>query len=411
MPRWIFVLMVGSPSWAAEEDGHLHDAVHHDHHHDDADEASTAAMEEASTEEEVSGGPTGCEELPPEAMLALEAHYKAQQQWEARQQEWAEDWGGAVFQLQKDQTRCVSWEEDWVLYAFGGVYSSKAMVERHRWSEGRLVKDGPSAPLLSAEMERDVPLLRIDTAEGCCGSQWTQSSWYTQAGGMHRVLTLPVGIDSTSSPWPVRTSVVWSGPEWGEEESHEPLQVTVRYVAPTLGGEEAVLNGELHGPSAVVRWVSDDPAGIGRGLGECLVARRPFCPLAVLQGWVNSQVGQGLPPVSAGAPRALSGLEEEFQLVSVQVVGEGQSQAENTLQARTRQLLTCYERATRGGLLVGGPLVISFDVANGRAQDVSVDVAPEHPSLGSCVSKKLGRLRFPGAVDGSVYASWELGQR
>ena len=227
---------------------------------------------------------------------------------------------------------------------------------------------------------------------------------------MHRVLTLPVAIDQVSSPWPVQTSVVWSGPEWVEEAPAEPLQVTVRYVAPTLGGGEAVLNGELSGPSSMVRWVSEDTTGLSEGFSECLRERRPFCPLTVLQTWLNGQVGQGLTNLSAGAPRALSGLENEFELRSVQLVGEGQAQAENTLSARTRQLLTCYERATRGGLSIAGPLVVSFDVANGRAQDVSVDVAPEHPSLGSCVKKKIERLRFPGSVDGSVYVAWELGK-
>ena len=157
MLHWIFVLLVGSTGWATEEAEHLDHEDHHEHldhedhhehldphedHHHSSDEHSTASDEIEPTVEEPTGEPTGCENLPAEAMQALESHYQAQQQWEARQQEWAEDWGGAVFQLQNDKTRCVSWEEDWVLYAFGGVYSSKAMVERHRWSQGRLVKDG-----------------------------------------------------------------------------------------------------------------------------------------------------------------------------------------------------------------------------------------------------------------------------
>ena len=404
MLRWISGLLVVGASWAAEPSDR-EDHGHEDHGHEDHEHEEEPGVDGDAQE------PTGCEELPPKAMQALEAHYEAQQQWEARQQEWAEDWGAAVFQFNAEETRCVSWEDDWLVYAFGGIYSTKAMVERHRWTEGRLVKDGPSAPLLLAEMEKDVPLMRIDTAEGCCGSQWTQSSWYTQEGGMHRVLTLPVAIAPSSSPWPVQTSVVWSGPEWGEEATAEPLQVTVRYVAPTLGGAEIVMNGTLAGPAAVVQWDSQDTEGLTAGLEECLRVRQPFCPLVELQSWLNSQVGQGLTNLTSGAPRALSGLEAEFQLTSVQLVGSGQSQAESTLKTRTRQLLTCYERATRGGLSVSGPLSLSFDVVSGRAQDVSVDLAPDHPTLGSCVAKKIERLRFPGSVAGSVYASWELGPR
>ena len=403
-------LVVLSLGWASEEhdvheDSHAHS---HEESHSDADEEPHEESHE-EPHEESHEEPTGCEPLPDLARQALKAHYEAQAQWEARQQEWAEDWGGAVFQFQEGRTRCVQWDDTWILYAFGGVYSSKAMVERHRWSENRLVKDGPTAPLLRSEMEKDVPLLRIDTAEGCCGSQWTQSSWYTEEGGMHRVLSLPVAIDAATSPWPVRASVIWSGPEWADTTSVEPMRVSVRYLAPTLGNREALMRGELQGPSETVRWVEPDSHGLSAELTACLTTRRPFCPLSVLQGWLNSQVGQVLPDSGGGAPRSLSGLESEFRLESVQLVGEGRDQVEATLKARSRQLLSCYERATRSGARVAGPLVISMDVAGGRVQDLSLDAAPDHPSLGTCIQKKARRIRFPSGVEGSVYVSWDLG--
>jgi hypothetical protein len=66
-------LALGMPSWAAEED-----------------EASdvAASAEETLSKAEASVEEDGCALVPTQALEALAAHYSAQAQWEARQQEW-----------------------------------------------------------------------------------------------------------------------------------------------------------------------------------------------------------------------------------------------------------------------------------------------------------------------------------
>ena len=79
MLRWISGLLVVGASWAAEPSDR-EDHGHEDHGHEDHEHEEEPGVDGDAQE------PTGCEELPPKAMQALEAHYEAQQQWEARQQ-------------------------------------------------------------------------------------------------------------------------------------------------------------------------------------------------------------------------------------------------------------------------------------------------------------------------------------
>lgn len=354
---------------------------------------------------------TGCAVAPEAAKVALGAHYSAQQQWEARQQEWAEDWGAAVFRFDAEKTRCFPWGDNWLLYAYGGTYSTKAIVERHRWTGGRLVNDGPSAMPLKVEMERDVPLLRIDTHEGCCDARWTQASWYTDVGGMHRVLSVPVSLDPVSSPWPVMSSVIWAGVEWSDQEtSREPLKVSLRYTVPTLGNRETVLRGRLDGPGLEVQWMEPGTTDIASGLAACRKNRTPFCPLRVLSDWVNVQVGQAAPALSGGPPRSVSELSRFLRLERVVVQGKGQARADATLKGKKNQLLACYERATRNGVTLTGPLIVSLEVGAGRVSDVEINAAPDHQGFSVCLEKRFRRIRFPSVVDGVVYGTWVLGE-
>lgn len=353
---------------------------------------------------------TGCEAAPSDAKAALAAHYSAQAQWEARQQEWAEDWGAAVFRFDADRTQCFPWGENWILYAHGGRYSTKALVERHRWEGGLLVNDGPSAPPIRVEVERDVPLLRIDTQEGCCDARWTQASWYTDVGGMHRVLSVPVAIDPVSSPWPVLSSAIWAGEEWSEgEASGDPLRLSLRYTVPTLGNRETVLRGRLDGPGLEVQWTEKGSSDIAEGLAACRKTRTAFCPLRVLNEWVNVQVGQAAPTLSGGAPRSVAQLSRFLKLESVVVQGAGQARAQATLKSKKNQLLACYERATRNGTVLRGPLIVSLDVAAGRVRAVEINAAPDHAGFSACLEKRLGRIRFPTVVDGVVFGTWVVG--
>jgi hypothetical protein len=381
--RIALALLLSGPSWAGNEEG-------------------------GSSHEEDT---TGCTLAPEEAQKALQAHYSAQKQWEARQQEWAEDWGAAVFRFDAEKTQCFPWGDNWILYAYGGTYSTKVMVERHRWTGGRLVNDGPSALPIKVEMEQDVPLLRIDTQEGCCDARWTQASWYTDVGGMHRVLSVPVSIDPVSSPWPVMSSVIWAGEEWSDQAaSQEPLKVSLRYSVPTLGNRETVLRGHLDGPGLEVRWVETGTSDIASGLAACRKNRTPFCPLRVLNGWVNLQVGQAAPILSGGPPRSVSELARFLNLESVVVQGEGQSRADATLKGKKNQLLACYERATRNGVTLKGPLIVSFEVGAGRVSSVEINAAPDHQGFSACLEKRFRRIRFPSVVEGVVYGTWVVGE-
>jgi hypothetical protein len=346
---------------------------------------------------------------PPEALVALEAHYTAQAQWEARQQEWAEDWGAAVFRFEEERTECFPWNESWILYAHGGTYSTKAMVERHRWAGKRLVKDGPSAPPLKVEVEQNVPLLRIDTNEGCCDARWTQASWYTDVGGMHRVLSVPVAIHGISSPWPVNATAIWAGAEWSEEEQAGPLTFSLRYTVPTLGNRETILRGRLEEPGAEVLWTEAGDSGIADGLALCRKSRTSFCPLRALTNWVNAQVGLATPMASGGAPRSVSQLSEMMRLESVVMEGSGRERAFATLRGKRNLLLSCYERATRGAQELSGPLIVSMDVSGGRVSDVELNAGPDHPSFGLCIQKRMKRVRFPAVVEGAVIGVWSLG--
>jgi hypothetical protein len=313
--------------------------------------------------------------------------------------------------LDTERTQCFPWGESWILYAHGGSYSTKALVERHRWEGGRLVNDGPSAPPLRVEVERDVPLLRIDTQEGCCDARWTQASWYTNVGGMHRVLSVPVAIDPVSSPWPVLSSVIWAGQEWSDEGAgSEPLRVSLRYTVPTLGNRETGMRGRLDGPGLEVQWTEKGNSTIAEGLADCRKNRTPFCPLRVLSDWVNVQVGQAAPALSGGAPRSVAQLSQFLKLESVVVRGAGQVRAQATLKAKKNQLLACYERATRNGTVVRGPLIVSLDVAAGRVSEVALNAAPDHPGFSACLEKRLGRVRFPTVVDGVVFGTWVVGE-
>jgi hypothetical protein len=388
-------LALGMPSWAAEED-----------------EASdvAASAEETLSKAEASVEEDGCALVPTQALEALAAHYSAQAQWEARQQEWAEDWGAAVFRYAPDQTDCFPWGDNWILYAHGGSYSTKPMVERHRWSEGRLVNDGPSAPPLKVEMERDVPLLRIDTQEGCCDARWTQASWYTEVGGMHRVLSLPVEIDPQSSPWPVMSSAIWGGEEWSDvSESIEPLWISLRYSVPTLGNRETVLRGRLDGPGLEVEWTEPGNSSLVADFASCRKNRTPFCPLRVLGDWVNVQVGQAAPTLSGGSPRSVSQMSAFLRLESVVVDGVGQERAKATLRGKKNQILACYERATRNGTDLSGPLIVSMQVDAGRVSEVEINAAPAHTGFGQCLEKRLNRIRFPTVVEGMVFGTWVIG--
>ena len=256
-----------------------------------------------------------------------------------------------------------------------------------------------------------MPLLRIDTREGCCDARWTQASWYTDAGGLHRVLSVPVAIDSVSSPWPVATTVIWSGSEWSDTQTDlEPLRVSLRYTVPTLGNREALLRGSLENPGAEVRWQEPGDSGIAAGLAECRKSRTPFCPLRALSNWVNAQVGHAAPEGSGGAPRSVSQLEALMRIESVVVEGVGQERALATLRGKKNLLLSCYERATRSGQELSGPLIVSFDVSAGRVSAVEINAAPDHPAFGQCILKRMKRIRFPSVVDGAVYGTWTLGE-
>jgi hypothetical protein len=394
--RIVLGLSLAVPSWAAGEEASSH---------------VDASAEHGSSHVDAPVEENGCAEAPAQALEALAAHYSAQAQWEARQQEWAEDWGAAVFRYAPEQTACFAWGDNWILYAYGGTYSTKPMVERHRWSDGRLVNDGPSAPPLKVEMERDVPLLRIDTQEGCCDAQWTQASWYTDVGGMHRVLSVPVAIAPQSSPWPVMSSAIWGGEEWSDlAESTEPLWISLRYVVPTLGNRETVLRGRLDGPGLEVEWTEPGESTLVADFASCRKNRTPFCPLRALGGWVNIQVGQAAPTMSGGSPRSVSQLAEYFRLESVVVDGAGQPRAEATLQGKKNQLLACYERATRNGTSLSGPLIVSLHVDAGRVSGVEINAAPDHTGFGQCLEKRLNRIRFPTVVEGTVFGTWVVGK-
>ena len=93
MIRIVLGLSLAVPSWAAGEEESSH---------------VDASAEHASSHVHAHVEENGCEEVPAQALEALAAHYSAQAQWEARQQEWAEDWGAAVFRYAPEQTAVCS---------------------------------------------------------------------------------------------------------------------------------------------------------------------------------------------------------------------------------------------------------------------------------------------------------------
>ena len=392
----LWVLWSGAGiAWAQDHD-HDHD---HDHGHD---------HDQTSDKPEIR---TGCEAVPQQALTMLEAHYSAKKALEAHQQQWAEDWGGAVFSFQSDKTRCFPWNEDWLIYAHGGSYQDKVMMERHRWVGSRLLSDGPTAPPLRVEVEEDVPLLRVDTKEGCCDTRWTQASWYSnRKGGMHRVASVPVAIDSGSTLWPVHTTAIWSGKPWAEgEEATGPYHLSLRYVVPNLGNRETVMRGRIQDLGGSLEWIEPGDSGLADGLSDCVEKRIAFCPLRVLSNWVSHQASIGLPTKTNAPRRSVTEIKSHVRLESVKSDGGDIERIRSVIRSRQNQVLACYERATRDGAVLSGPLIVTLDVESGRVVAAEVNAAPDHAGFVSCVRKRLPRLRFPTGTEAAVYVTWAVG--